>query len=226
LRRSTEKGKNDFKVQSKIGFGKKGEEIMKFKNIVVIGFFALIAFVSISQVTRAGGDIAVGAKFEGFSLVDADGKSHSYTDLKGKNGTVLVFLSVQCPVVKGYDARINEIASAYESKGISFIGINSNSTETPEAIKEHAAANYKFPVLIDKNNVLADKMGATVTPEIYYFNAKDVLMYEGAIDNDRSGKNVSITYAKTAFDSGLSGKAIETTSAKAFGCSIKRAKSE
>jgi peroxiredoxin len=196
------------------------------KSILFVALFALAAFSFVSSVTRAAGDISVGTKFEGFELPDPDGSNHSFADLKGENGAVVVFLSVQCPVVKGYDARINEIADAYKAKGINFIGINSNSTETPEAIKEHAAANYKFPVLIDKNNMLADKMGATVTPEIYYFNAKDVLLYEGAIDNDRSGKNVSITYAKTAFDAGLSGKAIETTSARAFGCSIKRVKSD
>ncbi len=199
---------------------------MKAKNILVVALFAALAFVSVSNKSHASGDIAVGATFEGFDLTDPDGKSHSFADLKGKNGAVIVFLSVQCPVVKAYDGRINEIAAEYASKGINFIGINSNSTETPEAIKEHAAANYKFPVLIDKNNVLADKMGATVTPEVYYFNAKDVLMYEGAIDNDRSGKNISINYAKAAFDSGLSGKAIETTKANAFGCTIKRIKGD
>ena len=123
-----------------------------------------------------------------------------------------------------YDERINEIAAAYKAKGINFVGINSNATETVADIKAHAASNYKFPVLIDKNNVLADRVGASVTPEIYYFNADDVLLYEGAIDNDRTGKNISLTYAKAAFDAGLSGKTIETTNAKAFGCTIKRIK--
>ena len=199
---------------------------MRRKSILFAAVFALIAFISVSNVSRASGDLAVGATFEGFNLPDADGKQHSYKDLKGENGAVVIFLSVQCPVVKGYDERINQIAADYKAKGINFIGINSNSTETPADIKAHAAANYKFPVLIDKNNVLADKMGATVTPEIYYFNAKDVLLYEGAIDNDRRGENITDNYAKAAFDAGLSGKKIETTSAKAFGCTIKRVKSE
>ncbi len=199
---------------------------MRRKSILFAAVFALIAFISVSNVSRASGDLAVGATYEGFNLPDADGKQHSYKDLKGENGAVVIFLSVQCPVVKGYDERINQIAADYKAKGINFIGINSNSTETPADIKAHTAANYKFPVLIDKNNVLADKMGATVTPEIYYFNAKDVLLYEGAIDNDRRGENITDNYARIAFDSGLSGKKIETTSAKAFGCSIKRVKSE
>lgn len=199
---------------------------MKKKSIFFAAVLALIAFVSFSNVSHANGDIAVGATYEGFNLPDTDGKLHSYKDLKGENGAVVIFLSVQCPVVKGYDERINQLAADYKAKGINFIGINSNSTETPQAIKEHAAQNYKFPVLIDKNNVLADRMGATVTPEIYYFDAKDTLLYEGAIDNDRRGENITDNYARVAFDSGLSGKKIETTSAKAFGCTIKRIKGE
>jgi hypothetical protein len=91
-----------------------------------------------------------------------------------------------------------------------------------EKVKTHAAANYKFPVLIDKNNVLADKFGATVTPEIFYFNGKNVLMYHGAIDNDRSGKNVTTDYLRTALGESLSGKTVAKTTANAFGCSIKR----
>jgi hypothetical protein len=102
------------------------------------------------------------------------------------------------------------------------IGINSNATESPERVKTHAAEKYKFPVLIDKGNILADKFGANVTPEIYYFNAKNVLLYEGAIDNDRSGKTISNNYLRDALESSLSGKAIAKTSANAFGCSIKR----
>jgi thiol-disulfide isomerase/thioredoxin len=146
----------------------------------------------------------------------------SLNDLKGKNGAVVVFLSAQCPVVRGYNQRINDLAAEYQGKGITFIGINSNSTESLDWVKSHAAENYKFPVLIDKGNVLADKLGATVTPEAYYFDAKNVLLYHGAIDNDRSGKAITDSYLKVAFDSALSGKAIAKTKANAFGCSIKR----
>ena len=67
-------------------------------------------------------------------------------------------------------------------------------------------------------------MGASVTPEVYYLDAKNVLLYHGAIDNDKSGKNIQEQFLKTAFDSALGGKKIEKTRANAFGCTIKRAK--
>ena len=191
------------------------------KSAVLLATIALCAFILSPTVGNAG-DFAVGTTLENFSLPDTSGKVQSFNDLKGKNGAVLVFVSAQCPVVKGYNERMNQIAAEYQSKGINFIGINSNHTESLEWVKSHAAENYKFPVLIDKGNVLADKLGATVTPEAYYFDAKNVLLYHGAIDNDKSGKAVTDPYLKTAFDSSLAGKPIAKTRANAFGCSIKR----
>ena len=196
---------------------------MKSRFVALFAFFAMFAFVSNPVLMQASG-LEIGSTAENFSLPDTEGKTLSLNELKGKNGTVVVWLSAQCPVVKGYKDRINEIAAAYQAKGINFVGINSNATEDLAWVKSNMAEfGYKFPILIDKDNVLADKWGATVTPEVYYFDAKNVLLYHGAIDNDRSGKNIQEQYLKTAFDSALGGKKIEKTRANAFGCTIKRA---
>ena len=192
---------------------------MKRASILFTAIFAIFVFVSVGQ---AQNGFAVGSKVEDITLPDIAGKNQSLKDLKGKNGSVLIFLSAQCPVVKNYNERINQIAADYKAKGISFIGINSNATESLEWVKSHAQENYKFPVLIDKNNVWADKLGATVTPEVYYFDEKNVLLYHGAIDNDRSGRNVSENLLRDAFDAKLGGKVIAKTKSNAFGCSIKR----
>ncbi len=197
---------------------------MKFKTAAILSVIAMLAFVlSPLNTADASGSLEIGATVESFSLPDTDGATRSLNDLKGKKGTVVVWLSAQCPVVKGYKDRINEIAAEYQSKGIAFIGINSNATEDLNWVKSNKSEfGYNFPVLIDKANVLADKWGATVTPEVYYLDSKNVLLYHGAIDNDRSGKNITDQYLKTAFDSALGGKPIAKTRANAFGCTIKR----
>ena len=183
-------------------------------------FFTLFFVFAIAANAQG---IDIGGTMDNFSLPDTTGKTQTLNDLKGKNGAVVIFLSVQCPVVKGYDARISQIAADYQAKGINFIGINSNATESLDRVKTHSAENYKFPVLIDKNNVFADKIGASVTPEVFYLGANNVLLYHGAIDNDRSGRNITEAYLRTAFDASLTGKKIERTKANAFGCTIKRA---
>ncbi len=177
---------------------------------------------ALAMVANAQG-LAIGSTMENFSLTDTSGKTQTLSDVKGTKGTVIVFVSAQCPVVAMYNERINQIATDYKAKGINVIGINSNVTENGEQIKAHSALKYNFPVLIDKNSVLADKLGATRTPEVYFVDSKNMLLYHGAIDNDRSGKNPTEKYLRTAFDSSLAGKKIEKTSVDAFGCTIKRA---
>jgi peroxiredoxin len=192
---------------------------MKRISIVFSVFIALYVFASAGRAQTP----AIGSALESFTLADVTGKTQSLNDLKGKNGAVIVFLSAQCPVVRGYHERINQLAAEYAAKGINFIGINSNSTESLDWVKSNAVEyGFKFPVLIDKNNVLADKLGASVTPEVFYIDAKNTLLYHGAIDNDKSGKNITEGYLKTAFDDSLAGKRINRTTANAFGCTIKR----
>lgn len=194
---------------------------MKKLSFLAAAFFLVAAFVSSNPVS-AGEGLAIGATMEDFKLTDMSGAQKSFNDLKGKNGAVIVFLSVQCPVVKAYDERIVKLAEELSAKGINVIGINSNVTEPMDKVKTHAAEKYKFPVLKDEGNVIADRLGANATPEIYYLNAKNVLVYHGAIDNSRNGDSITENYLRDAVDSNLSGKAVAKPNTNAVGCSIKR----
>jgi len=113
------------------------------KTAVFIAILTLFAFV-LGPTTSMAKDFAVGSTVENFSLPDTNGKVQSLSELKGKNGAVVVFLSAQCPVVKAYNERLSQLAADYEAKGITFIGINSNSTEsrTPTAC---SMARRSFP---------------------------------------------------------------------------------
>jgi peroxiredoxin len=166
--------------------------------------------------------LAVGSKVENFKLGDTGGAEKALDELKGTNGTVIVFVSAQCPFVKQYNARISRFATDFAAKGINVVGINSNYTESPDWAKSHAAENYKFPVLLDKGNVIADKLGASSTPEIYFLNAQNTLVYHGGIDNSSSGENITQNYLRDAVDQTLSGQPVVKSTAKAVGCSIKR----
>ena len=194
---------------------------MRTRNLLI----AIFIFAAVFAITPSvfADDFPIGSKLEDFKLSATDGKTYSFNDLKGKNGTVIVFLSAQCPVVKGYTERINTLAAEYKAKGIAFVGINSNSTEDLAWVTSDRNENFaEIPILIDTGNAIADKLGANVTPEAYFFDGNNMLVYHGAIDNDRSGKNPTEKYLTNAFDLSLAGKKVETTRANAFGCSIKR----
>ena len=194
---------------------------MKKLSFLVAAVFA-VAGCSAFEDAPLKESLAVGSTVENFRSVDTDGAERSLDELKGKNGTILVFVSAQCPVVKQYNERISKLADDFAAKGINVIGINSNYTESPDWVRSHAAENYKFPVLIDKGNVLADKLGANVTPETFYLSEKNVVVYHGAIDNSRGGDSITENYLRLAVEANSSGKPVAKTSANAFGCSIKR----
>lgn len=89
---------------------------MKLKGALLIAAFAMLAFVLSPFTADARGGLEIGSTVENFSLSDTDGAVKSLNDLKGKKGTVVVWLSAQCPVVKGYKDRINEIAADYRER--------------------------------------------------------------------------------------------------------------
>ena len=185
--------------------------------------FTVFLFVFAVAVSNARAtDFTIGSTIENFTLPDINNVERSFNDLKGEKGTLVVFLSAQCPVVKAYNDRLNQVVADYKAKGINFIGINSNSSESMESVKSHAEENYQFTMLIDKGNVIADKFKASATPEIFFFDRDGKLAYHGAIDNDRRGDNITSTFLRDALNEYLSGKAIKRSETKAFGCTIKR----
>jgi peroxiredoxin len=169
--------------------------------------------------------LEVGSTTGNFALPDLDGNVQTLQRLKGRNGTVVIFLSAQCPVVKAYKDRINQIAAESGAKGINFIGINSNATESLKWVKSNTSKfDYRFPILIDKNNKLADSLDARTAPEVFFIDRDNTLLYRGAIDNDYTGRNVTESLLTSAYDASLAGRSIEKTTAPPFGCSIRRGK--
>jgi peroxiredoxin len=201
---------------------------MKRNLSLLLASLFVIAGAIFATGARAEGEIpeppAIGATIEDFTLPDVDNKERSLKSLAGKNGTVLLWISVQCPVSNAYNERMEKLAQDYKAKGIAVIGINSNVAEDAAAVKAHAEQNkLSFPILKDPGNKIADRLGAKVTPEAYFLDAGNKLIYHGRIDNARNAAQLETSDLRNALDAALAGKAVEKTEAKAFGCSIKRA---
>ena len=136
---------------------------------------------------------------------------------------MLIFISAQCPMVKAYAERIEKLAQDYRGRGVNVVGINSNATESVDYMKEQIAAEkFSFVVLKDKGNKIADMLGAERTPEVYFLDAANKLVYHGRIDNHRDVSLVQANDLRDAIDATLAGKPVVKTETAAFGCSIKR----
>jgi peroxiredoxin len=195
---------------------------MKTRNLSIL--LALVFVIAgVAYANEVPAPPAIGSTIEDFTLPDVNGADRSLKSLAGKNGTVLLFIAVQCPVSNAYNERMEKLAQDYKAKGIAVIGINSNVAEDADAVRGHAAENkLSFPILKDPSNKIADKLGASVTPEAYFLDARNKLLYHGRIDNSRNAAQVESSDLRNALDAALSGKPVEKTEAKAFGCSIKR----
>jgi len=196
-------------------------------SILLAALFVISAAAFVAG-SRPAGDVpappAIGATIDDFTLPDVDNKEHSLKSLAGKNGSVVIFIAVQCPVSNAYNERMEKLAEDYQAKGIAVIGINANAVEDAAAVKAHAAEHHlTFPILKDPGNKIADKLGASVTPEAYFIDANNKLLYHGRIDNSRNAAQIESNDLRNALDAALAGKPVEKTEAKAFGCSIKRA---
>ena len=164
-------------------------------------------------------------KVENFTLEDYNGVKHSLADFKSSKAIVLMFIATQCPVSNAYNERMAKLYEDYKSKGVAFVGINSNKQESVEEIKKHSKENnFAFPVLKDWNNVIADKLEASVTPEIYVLNSNFEVLYHGRIDDSQREARITSKDLREALEAILAGKAVEVAETKAFGCTIKRVK--
>jgi peroxiredoxin len=195
-------------------------------TLLVSSFLLAGAIIAVSG-RSAGGEVppppAIGSTIEDFTLPDSNGKEQSLGSLKGKNGAVLIFMAVQCPVSNAYNERMEKLAQDYKAKGINVIGINANVAESADAVKEHAAEHkLTFTILKDPGNRIADRLGASVTPESYLLDGSNKLLYRGRIDNSKNAEGVTSSELRDAIEAALAGKPITRTTANAFGCSIKR----
>src|SRR3954454_1878955 len=131
---------------------------MKTRNVsILLALVFVIAGVAFASEVPA--PPAIGATIDEFSLPDVNGTERSLKSLKGKNGTVLIFIAVQCPVSNAYNERMEKLATDYSAKGVSVIGINANSSDDAATVKAHAAEKgLTFPILKDPGNKIADKL--------------------------------------------------------------------
>jgi peroxiredoxin len=189
--------------------------------------FSLLILALAVNARTADADISappiIGSTISDFTLPDTTGAAHSLASLKGKNGTVLIFIAVQCPVSNAYNERMQKLAQDYKARGVNVIGINANSPESAADVKDHAAKNnLTFTILKDNGSKLADTLGATRTPEAYFLDANNKLLYHGRIDNSRDVSQVESSEVRDALEATLAGKPVAKATANAFGCSIKR----
>src|SRR6266853_2532933 len=97
----------------------------------------LLVFPLLLAAVLDGQEFKLGSKVTDFKIQDLAGNPVLFSALKG-DVTVVTFISTQCPVSNSYNDRMNAIFQDYSAKGVKFIFVNANRTESTSEVQEHA----------------------------------------------------------------------------------------
>ena len=128
-----------------------------------------------------------GQKAHNFELKSTDNKILSLSDIKGENGTLIMFICNHCPYVKAITKDIVEDCNELKKAGINAVAICANDAKNyPEDsfdnMIEFAKKNqFSFPYLNDETQEIAKIYNAVCTPDFFGYNKNLELQYRGRL---------------------------------------------
>lgn len=135
--------------------------------------------------------------------------------------TVVVFVSAKCPCSASHEEILKNLSKDY--KEFNFVGVHSNSDETPDVTFKHFSESaLPFSVIQDEKNTLANKLGALKTPHAFVLNQNGEVIYQGGVTDSHVGPNAKKQFLKEVLEDLRQGKEPRHKEGRALGCYIQR----
>lgn len=196
----------------------------------ILSLFILSALSALNSLPTVKG-YQIGDMVDDFKLQNIDGKMVSLSDYNDTKGVIVVFTCNTCPYAVAYEDRIVALDKVFAPKGYPVLAIMPNNIEVKPAddlihMKQRSEEKgFTFPYLIDADQTVYPKFGATKTPHVYILKTTPKghqVKYIGAIDdNFQDAKKVKTTYVADAIEELLNGKEVSVSETRAIGCTIK-----
>ena len=128
-----------------------------------------------------------GQKAIQFELKSTENTVISLNDIKGDNGTLVMFICNHCPYVKAVTKEIVEDCYELKKIGVNAVAICSNDAVShPEDSFENMILfskknNFNFPYLVDDTQEIAKAYDAVCTPDFFGYNNNLELQYRGRL---------------------------------------------
>ena len=175
--------------------------------------------------------LALGTKAPDFQLPNPSNNNQlqALESLKGKKGTLVIFMCNHCPFVLHVNNELVRLANDYQSKQISFVAISANDVIThpddaPDKMKATALQmKYPFPYLYDETQEVAKAYDAACTPDFFIYNKNMQLVYRGQLDDSRPGNGIEVSGKdmRNALDCLLTYQPVSAEQRPSIGCNIK-----
>jgi hypothetical protein len=161
------------------------------------------------------------------TVTDLDGKPvDPLAPARDRLGTVLLFITNDCPISNGYAPEIRRICESYMKQGIAFYLVYSDPSLAPADAKKHYAEyGYNCMALLDPKHELAHKAGATITPEAAVFSPAGKRLYLGRIndlyvDFGKARFQATTNDLRDVLELVAAGKPVTPHTTTAIGCTI------
>lgn len=160
------------------------------------------------------------------NLPGTDDKTHSLSDLAGKDVVVVVFTCNSCPIAVDYEDRLVAFAAKHAGQdakvGIVAINVNTIEADRLDKMKERAEAKgFTFPYLYDESQQIAKRFGAIFTPEFFVLDRDRKIVYMGAMDDNSDPSEAQTNYLEPAVAAALKQSQPDVKETVARGCRIR-----
>ena len=193
-----------------------------------------LALISLATTALyAAASPAVGSAAPDFTLTDANGKTHSLSENKGKY-VVLEWFNPECPFVKKHygSGNMQKLQSEFTGKGVVWFSVDSSAPGAEGNLTSEQAQKVmkkwdtkQTALLLDPDGKAGRSYGARNTPHMFVINPEGKIIYEGAIDSKATPNPDDIAsstnYVKVALDESMSGKPVSNANTRPYGCSVK-----
>jgi AhpC/TSA family len=140
--------------------------------------------------------------------------------------TVLIFVSTDCPISNRYAPEIKRLHDEFTPLGVRFRLVYPNPLDSEADISTHLE-EYGYPQIAqrDRDHTLVRMAGATITPEVAVFDARERLVYRGRIDDrfvelGRERPAATRRDLRNALTAALAGRSVSPSKTQAVGCFI------
>jgi len=169
--------------------------------------------------------VAIGAQVADVPFKDIRFAAHNLKDFGDKKAIVMVFTTLDCPVVKRYLPRIVELEKEYREKGVQFVTMNVGPNDPMVEVAYQAIQlEAPFPFCKDFDGDVVKAMGVNRTPEVVVLDANRKLVYRGRIDSQfRAGgvkPDAGRNDLKEAIEDVLAGRDVKVAETPVEGCLI------
>jgi hypothetical protein len=153
-------------------------------------------------------------------LVDLSGEKAKPADFdshEAKQVVAYLFLGTGCPATRAYVERIKALERAWHPKGVRFVHLYPNRTDTgEEKVEFHKERGFAGPMVDDREGRIAKLLGAKRTTEVVLVSKDGRIFYRGGLDDSRDPDGVGKRYVAAALEEHLAGKPVTIARAPVF----------